>query len=286
MYWDNPNSNTLKVSDIGNYVNFPHMTSTVPEGYNCDPLQPTPILFLGSCDLDGPIDDTNKSWARMLHCSLSEKYGPIPYIALAKMTAGFMSMPRRLLTFCEKFGAPKQVFAVIPRPVSIEVPLLNGEIVSVSNREGFAHYLKKHKRVNELDYDLLIAASSFATSQFKNEFYQLYQFEQSATFLKLICQCYEIEFNWTLNLSSSAIPYYEKFFTTFMENCSFMNSTFRGLGLAKDFSFDGSMGNQSQYEIFKVFSSKQRRTEDTLSILDLNLKTAKAKTDVTQWAMS
>lgn len=285
MYWNNSNSNTLTVSDIGNYINFPHMISTIPEGYNCDTLQNTSVLFVGSCDLDGPINDTMQSWARLLHSDMKLKYGNLPYIALAKMTAGFISVPRRLLTFCEKYGAPEQLFMVVPRPVAIEIPILSGELVSVSNRASFPNYLLKHERINSDDHALLISASNFCQSQMKNDNYQIYQFEQTASFINLICKHYNIKLKWTLNLSASAIAYYNKFFIPFMENCPYMMESFAGAALAKDFSFDGSMGNESQYEIYKVFAGNSRNTSDVLAILHRNLTTAQEKTSVIQQSM-
>ena len=147
MYWNSLNSNTLTVSNVGGYISYPHMASTIPEGYNCDPLQPATALFLGSCDLDGPIKDTNKSWARQVYADLRLRGMTPPYIALAKMTAGFMSFPRRLLTFCEHHGPPKLVYAVIPRPVAIEVPISTGEIVSLSDKEMFINWLKRHEKI-------------------------------------------------------------------------------------------------------------------------------------------
>jgi hypothetical protein len=231
------------------------MIPTTDEGYNCDTLQHTKILFVGSCDLDGPIDDTNKSWARLLHSELIQNTDPTPYIALAKMTAGFMSMPRRILTYCEKFGPPEQIYAVVPRPVSIEIPISNGKIVSVSNREGLVHWLQTHNKLTESDYTLLMAASVFAQSQMQNFNYQVYQFEQSAAFIKVICKLYDIQFNWTINLSSSAIPYYSKYLLTCLNSSQFMKDTFKGVALAADFSFDGSMGNKSQLQIYNLFKS-------------------------------
>lgn len=287
MYWDNTNSNTLKISDIGHYTNFPHMTSTIPEGYNCDPLQHTPILFMGSCDLDGPTTNTDECWARLLHTHIVNNNAPIPYIALAKMTAGFVSFPRRLLTFCEKYGPPEKLYAVVPRPVAIEIPMLNGELVSISNRESFAQYLLKHNRISNEEHDTLLAASKFCQSQLNNNNYQLYQFEQTASFIQLICKQYNISFQWTLNLSASAIAYYDKFFITFMENNQFMSNTFAGPALAIDFSFDGSMGDTSHHEVFKVFScnTTRYRDTDTISALRQNLITANARTSAIQRSM-
>lgn len=282
MYWDSTHSNTLDVSKVGNYVNYEHMSPTVPEGYNCDPLQPTTVLFMGSCDLDGPINDTRQSWARLLHSHLDSTTGNIPYIALGKMTAGFMSFPRRLNAFCEKYGAPQKLYMVVPRPVAIEIPLYNGSIVSVSNRIGFPNYLLKHGEISNEDHALLSNASQFCQSQLHNEYYQLYQFEETTAFLKLLCKHYNIELKWTLNLSASAIAYYQKYFSTFINSCPYMAETFAGIALAKDFSFDGSMGNLSQHQIFKLFQNPSNDIGQALEILELNLSTAEKLTTSVQ----
>lgn len=290
MYWNTTKSNTLNISDIGHYVNFEHMRPTNSDGYHCDELQKSPIIFLGSCDLDGPISDTNLCWARQLYEHFSVNYENLPYIALGKITAGLMSMPRRLLTYCEKFGPPERVFAVIPRAVSTEIPLTNGEIVSVSNREGLVHYLAKHNKisVDDQDFNYLMASSKFSQSLFNNFNYQVYQFEQQSSFLKLICERYNIEFRWTMNLSSSAIPYFDRYFDIFMDSCTFMKNTFVGVGLAKDFAFDGSMGELSQEEVFNVLKRNIICTDynSLKEIMNQNLNTAVNNTPKHQRAMN
>lgn len=285
MYWDTIDSKVLNVSNIGGYIKHPHMSPTTPEGYHCDPLQHTSVLFMGSCDLDGPIDDTMKCWARLMHSETPE-IAPEPYIALAKMTAGFMSFPKRLLTYCEKFGAPAVVYAVVPRPVAIEIPLSTGEIVSVSNRTMFAHWLHKHGKLNDQDYNSLMAASAFCESQINNFNYQLYQFEQTASFIKVICEKYGIQFRWTVNLSSAAIPYYHRYLIPFLQNMPFMRDTFVGVPTARDFSFDGSMGNDSQYSIQEVFNQHPAYDESsTRFLLDQNMKLAMKQTSAMQRAI-
>lgn len=269
MYWNKTDSNTISVHDSGLYNNYPHMTPTTSEGYNCDKLQSSSILFIGSCDLDGPINDTNQSWARLLHAHLGEG---CPYIALGKMTAGFMSFPRRILTYCERFGPPKKIYAVVPRPVAIEIPLSNGEIASVSNIRTFPNWLLKHKKVTELEHELLLLTSSFCRGHLANKYYQLYKFQEISSFIKVLCKLYNIEFYWTVNLSVSAIVYYHKFLKLFLENSDFMNKTFLGVAEAKDFGFDSSMGNFSQHEVFKIFTKPD--PNNFLITLEKNLLTS------------
>lgn len=286
MYWNDTTSHVLDISTVGGYVKHPHMKPTINEGYNCDTLQPTKVLFMGSCDLDGPISDTNKSWARLLHMHLMHSMGPVPYIALAKMSAGFVSFPRRLFTFCEKYGAPEYLYMVVPRPVAIEIPLSNGQIVSVSNRIGFPNWLQRHNVINEQEYSLLHAASTFCDSQLDNYNYQLYQFEQSASFIKLLCQQYNIKFKWTINLSSSAIPYYAKRLLPFLEHCQYMKSTFIGVARSMDFGFDGSMGDESQYQISNLFiNAGSVDFDDVVFTLNRNVDFALTRTNATQRAV-
>jgi hypothetical protein len=269
MYWDTAECGILDMSKVGRYENYLNMVPTTPEGYTCDELKPSDVVFLGSCDLNGPIEDPSKSWARLLHANLADSLLELPYISLAKSTAGFMSFPRRLITYCEKYGAPKHVYAVVPRPVSVEVPLSEGNVVSVSNRVGFPNYLFKRSALNDLDYSTLREASKFYQSQINNIYYQLYQFEQTASFLSLICRFYNIDFKWTLNLSSSAIAYYNKYLIEFFKHSLFMKQTFVGLASAVDFTFDGSMGEGSQDTVYRLF--KDRPSFDFLN-LEQNLQ--------------
>lgn len=271
MFWNSTDSNTLAIYDAGWYNNHPHMTPTIPEGYNCDPLQSTSILFVGSCDLDGPISDTNKCWARLLHKHLTDEKENTPYIALGKLTAGFMSLPRRILTFCERYGPPKKIYAVVPRPVAIEMPLPNKQLVSVSDRKIFPNWLFKHKKINQEELNLLLDVSGFCERQLDNENYQIYKFEENSSFVKTICKLYGIKFNWTINLCDSSIHYYSKYLNKFLNNSEFMRETFLGVAEAKDFGFDGAMGDLSQYEVFKILSNPNTTNIQTMLNHNLNV---------------
>lgn len=287
MYWSNVDSKIMNISDLYRYSEFPHMTPTIPEGYNSDPFQPTPVMFMGSCDLDGPIKNTNNSWARLLHAHLVREEGkPIPYIALGKVSSGFRAFPRRLLTYCEKYGPPKVLYMGMPRQVNIEIPLSTGQIVGVSNRESYPHWLFNRGKIIKEDLELLLGAVNFCKSQINNDLYQLYLFEETAAFMKIICTYYDIELKWTLNLSAAAIMYYDKFLMQFLEASPFMKRGFVGVATAKDFAFEGSMGDLGHVELCNRFINPDTDYDRTIQTLKANVEFAEAASSIAHRALS
>jgi hypothetical protein len=252
MYWNNTHGNTVDLSALGHYADFDHMTATTPEGYRCDSLQPSPMIFLGSCDMNGPIEDSNRVWSKLLHDKLSLD-NPIPYIALGKVHISFISVVRRLYTFCKKYGPPKQVFIVVPRPAALEIPLYDNTLINLSERNPLPKFLHKFGKIGVDELKMTDQVVNFVKSQSNSTSYHLYQFEHASAFLETICERYGIELRWTPNLSVSAVSYYAEYFPTFMEENDFMRSTCAGIALLEDFAFDGSMGMKSQHRVCELF---------------------------------
>lgn len=263
MYWNSTNDNTLDISDAGYYQRFEHMKATIGEGYRCDPLSKTPVLFLGSCDMSGPLDVADQVWSRKVHASLQKVLGEFPYIGLSRVHTGYAALVRRLYTFCETYGPPRRLFVVLPRPVCMEIPI-RGTLVNVTERERYVKFLYKVNKLTESEFNLCMQAVEFARSHQDNPDYQLYQFEQSSAFLKTLCQAHKIKLQWTPNLSATAVDYYARWIELFLKDNQFMRERCVGVAPVKDFASDGSTGLLTQDSIAETMLSSMRPSLNTL----------------------
>jgi hypothetical protein len=142
VYWNTVTDNTASLSDGQYYADFANMQPTTPEGYRCDFLAASPVLFAGSCDMSGPITDPSLVWSRVLHSKLQQVMDPFPYIGLSRIHTGVMALLRRLSAYCAKYGPPKKLFIVFPRPVCMEIPI-RGTLINVTERSNYVDYLLK-----------------------------------------------------------------------------------------------------------------------------------------------
>jgi len=266
MFWNTTNDNTVDMSIGHYYANIQNMKATTPEGYRCDPLARSPIIFLGSCDMSGPISDPEAVWSKVIYNKMIRVLNPFPYIALSRIHSGVDALIRRLNSYCIKYGPPKKIFLVLPRPVCMEIPI-RGTLVNVTERSNYVDYLMKINRITPEEHTMCMKAVDFARSQQDSVEYQTYQFEKSAAFLKMICDCHKIEMKWTPNLSATAVDYYNRWMEVFLRQVPYMEDTCAGVGEVKDFatSDDGSTGLLTQASIADVLlSSKGLNTLDSI----------------------
>jgi hypothetical protein len=242
------------------------MKASIPEGYACDPLQASPIIFLGSCDMSGPIEKPELIWSRALHREFSERFGAFPYIGLSRVHSGYDALLRRLHSYCKTYGPPKKLFAVIPRPVCVEIPI-RGTLVNVTEREQYLGYLVHINALAPFEYAQCLKAMELARSQQDNPDYQLYHFEKSSAFLESICERYGIELKWTPNVSSTAVDYYYRWLELFLKNCPWMAERFTGVAAVSDFAPDGSTGAETQASIADVLMNNGGAPINTARLL-------------------
>ena len=272
MFWDNVSDNTVDMSVGEYYQKFAaNMKATTPEGYTCDPLAPSPIVFLGSCDMSGPIPDPTGVWSRVMYREFSKTLDPFPYIGLSRVHSAMGAAVRRLYAYCEKFGPPKKVFLVMPRPVCIEIPI-RGTLVNISERNQYPEYLARIGLITQSELESCLKFVEFSRTQKDNPEYHLYRFEEIGAFLKLICERYQIEFSWTPNLAVAAVDYFSRWLPLFLENDSFMAKTCVGVAEVVDFAADASTGQKTQSTIADLFlSSDEPHTMDRIKAqLDAN----------------
>jgi hypothetical protein len=260
MFWNTTNDNTVDMSIGRYYTGVDNMKASTPEGYRCDPLDKSPVVFLGSCDMSGPIIDPEQVWAKVIYNKLSQIYEPFPYIALSRIHSGTDALTRRLNAYCVKYGAPKKIFVVLPRPVCLEIPV-RGTLVNVTERPNYVDYLLKINRITPSEHTMCMKAVEFSRSQQDSVEYQTYQFERIGTMLRLLCRNYDIEMRWTPNLSATAVDYYARWMDVFLRQMSFMADTCAGVGVLRDFATpeDGSTGLLTQASIAEVLMSSDGR---------------------------
>jgi hypothetical protein len=214
---------------------------------------------MGSCDLNGPIISTEQVWAKKLHASLNDP--SMPYIALGRMHTGYMALVRRLHTFCQQYGPPQKLFVVLPRAVAMEMPISDGRLLNISDRYRFPAYLHQHKKITDKDHTMLKGAVEFIRGQSDNERFHRYNFEMCTSFLKLICEKYNIELRWAPNVGVTAVLYYEKFLPLFLEDNPFLLSTCVGVAEVQDLNFDSSIGPNTQQNMCDLFTKERLVTD-------------------------
>lgn len=255
MFWDSIAELSPDPSAVPLYHPFEQMVATTPEGYRCDPLQPTPVLYLGSCDMSGAIAEPGMDWASLLYKYHVAARGDFPFIAMSRLVTGCDAILRRLNAFCQKYGAPEEVYVVLPRVSVQEVTIDGGRVLSVCERVRYANWLHRHGIIDERSKDKATKYMEFARSVRDDGEYQLYHLEHFAMVMSLLQKVYGFKFYWTPNLSSTAIDYYAKWMELFLSNNEFMLRTCVGVGHAVDFTFDGSAGMGSQANMAALFNS-------------------------------
>lgn len=266
MFWNTTNDNTVDMSIGRYYANVDNMKASTPEGYRCDPLDKSPVVFLGSCDMSGPIIDPEKVWAKVIYNKLSQIYEPFPYIALSRIHSGADALLRRLNAYCVKYGPPKRIFVVLPRPVCMEIPV-RGTLVNVTERSNYVDYLLKINKLTPAEHAMCMKAVEFSRSQQDSVEYQTYQFERIATVLQLLCKNYGIQMRWTPNLSATAVDYYNRWMDVFLRQVPYMAKTCAGVGVLRDFATpeDGSTGLLTQESIADVLLSAERNSLESIN---------------------
>ncbi len=268
MFWNTSKDNTVDLV-IGDYYSaFKNMRVTTAEGYRCDPLQSSEVLYLGSCDINGPLDDPEAVWSKLIHTQQGLR---CPYIALSRINTGADAMVRRLTGYCEQFGPPKKLYAVLPRASGIEVPI-KGTLVSIGAHSLFIDYLLKIDRIDEAEHKTLLKAVEFFKTQQDSAEYHLYKFEQSSAMLRMICERYGIELRWTPNISATGNDYFNRWMPLFLREVPWMASTCMGTGQLIDFAQedDNSIGVKTQSSVAAVLQGEKQPVEAILAQLNAN----------------
>jgi uncharacterized membrane-anchored protein YhcB (DUF1043 family) len=181
-------------------------------------------------------------------------------------------MNRRLLAYCETYGAPERIFVVLPRPVCVEIPL-GGKLVNISEREKFIHFLSRNGKITEAEGRVAAKSADYLRAQLDNPDHQLYHFEKCAAMLKLICKAYNIELLWTPNLAASAVIYYGRWLELFLKDNEFMRNTCVGVTKLEELTLDGAAGDKAQTAFAEKLLNNQRYSlEQMVAQTQENLK--------------
>ena len=251
-YWNEVGDSHIRFWSTPAYRGYYRTRSKITDqGYRCDTLQSSDVVYLGTCDLMTSIEEDNARWAELLH---KEKYSDKPLICLGTVASGLPTMVRRLYAYIENFGAPKELYMTVPRFDGYEYVNKSGKCYNVSSRKGSAYFCYDTGLIerNELDTWLLQLESN---KQLRNPFNNQYMLEERFAFIEMICKAHNIKLQWTFNLSDASVVVLYHNISSFEHISEFMKSSFTGLALLEDHVSDRAIGEKTHSNIYEKFKS-------------------------------
>jgi hypothetical protein len=209
-YWQEKTDKHIRLADTDVYKTYPVIARGLNKhGYVDAPLQPTEVLYMGTCDIMSSITDPDRRWCAQFHTALS---GNAPLVSIGSSAAGFPTQIRRLLSFVKNYGPPATLMMTVARPDGLEYVNSRGECYNVNSRIGTPQFLNRRGMLLEQDYrDWCTQTSQFQGFQTAQQF--RYTLEERFSFLETICLAYNIRLQWTFNLSDAAIVMLHRYLT-------------------------------------------------------------------------
>jgi hypothetical protein len=253
-YWEEDDDSHIRFGDTDLYRVRGSLDGKLSsEGYLCEKLQKSNVLYLGSCDVMSSMTDKDKRWSVLLH---KELHADQPFIALGTIGSGFPSMVRRLHSFVKNHGAPKIVYMTIPRFDGYEYVNKSGKCYNVSSRVGSARFSLKTGLVDHIEHNTWQIQLS-ANRQLNNPNNTQYILEERFSFIELLCRAYNTELKWTFNPSDASIVVLKENLQAFEHISEFMKQSFVGLPVIQDQLPDRSIGFGTHWEIYKKFTTNK-----------------------------
>lgn len=274
-YWDEKKDSHIKFWNTEIYESYWSIKSEInDDGYRCDRLQPSNVLYLGTCDIMTNFRNEENRWSKLLHNKL---YQDQPFIAIGSVASGLQTMVRRLYSYIENYNAPRILYITIPRFDSYEFVNSSGNCYSVSTRTGSAHFCRRANLINDEDHIVWMAQLD-ANKKLKNRFNMQYLIEERFAFIETICRLHNIELKWTFNPSDASILMLYENLDGFKNISKFMKNSFVGLPLVKDHVYDRSIGPETHKEIYHKFIDNEKWDYNRLcEIAEHNYKWSFAK---------
>lgn len=253
-YWNETSDTHLKIYKAPPYQACRSIREGVnSEGYVGDLLAKSDVVFLGSCDIMSAWYDTEKQWARQIHKTL---YSSSPFIALGTKSSSVPTMVRRLYSYIQNFGAPKEVYMTLPRFDSYEYVNDEGICYTASTNTLLANLAFKHNIVTQEDYDKWVGRLN-AQKAAQNAHNIRYVLEERFAFIETICKLHNIKLRWTFNPTSLSIEVLYENLACFENITDFMKESFVGIPDIKDMLRDYSIGPETQMEIVNKFMNPE-----------------------------
>ena len=219
------------------------------QGYVGDLLTKSDVVFLGTCDVMSAWYDKDKQWARHIHKTL---YPTSPFIALGTKSSGVPSIIRRLYSYIQNFGAPKEVYITFPRFDNYEYVNDEGLCYTISANHTVAELCRTHNIVTQTDYEKWTGRLN-SQIQSQNSHNIRYMIEERFAFLETICKLHNIKLHWTFNPTSFSIEVLYQNLSCFENITDFMKESFAGIPYCRDLLRDHSIGPETQMEISNKF---------------------------------
>lgn len=262
-YWNEIADSHLKIYKAPPYQECRSIREGInSEGYVGDLLGKSDAIFLGSCDIMSAWYDTDKQWARQLHKKL---YSTSPFIALGTKSSSVPSMVRRLYSYIQNFGAPKEVYMTLPRFDSYEYVNDEGICYTASTNNALANLARKYDIVTEEDYVKWVGRLE-AHKLAQNSYNIQYTLEERFAFIETICKLHDINLHWTFNPTSLSIEVLYQNISCFENITDFMKESFVGIPKIKDMLRDYSIGPETQMEILNKFINPETWNYDNFCV--------------------
>ena len=253
-YWNEKSDSHIRFWNVELYQSYYRLKDQInSEGYRSDMLQPSEVVYLGSCDVMSSIPHGELRWVNLVYRNIHPEQ---PHIVLGTVGSGLPTMVRRLYSYIQNFGAPKHVYMTVPRFDGYEYVNKSGNCYNVSSRIGSAKFCQKTGLINddELDTWLLQLESNKRLRNIHNNQYIL---EERFAFLETICKLHNIQMHWTFNPSDAAILTLHENISLFENISPFMKNSFVGLPQVRDHLVDRTIGIETHKAIYEQFSSSE-----------------------------
>jgi len=253
-YWNEINDSHIHFWDTDLYPSYYRLRDQNNQnGYRGDELQPSEVLYLGTCDIQTNLSNGKDRWSSLHH---EQFYPAQPYIALGTVASGLPTMVRRLYSYIQNFNAPKYVYMTIPRFDGYEFVNKSGNCYNASSRVGSAKFCLRAEFVDKDEFNTWVMQLE-ANRQLNNVHNMQYMIEERFAFIETICKAHNITLKWTFNPSDASIVVLNKNIAVFENISNFMKDSYVGIPIIKDHMFDRSIGVETHKEIFNKFSNPE-----------------------------
>lgn len=259
-YWNEINDSHLPFWKIEAYDSYRRVNDQINEnGYRGSPLQPSKVVYLGTCDIMNLLHGELR-WSIRHH---QDFHSTEPFIALGTVASGVPTMVRRLYAYIQNFGAPEYIYMTIPRFDGYEYVNKSGKCYNVSSRVGSAKFCHRAGMVDDDELDTWMTQLD-ANRKLNNPNNIRYMLEERFAFIETMCKAHNIKLKWTFNLSDASILVLHENLPIFKDLSKFMQDSFVGLAPVIDHLYDRSIGRGTHHEIYRRFTEEYHWDYDKL----------------------
>ena len=260
-YWNEIADSHLQYWNSRESLSYFRLRSEISEeGYRSDKLQPSKVVYVGTCDVMSCLNK-EYTWVNMVHNRL---HSDQPLIALGTLSSGLSSMIRRLYAYIQNFGAPEVVYLTIPRFDSYEFVNKTGKCYSVSSRIGTADFCRSVNMIDDADHIIWLKQLD-DTRELANKNNNRYIVEERFAFLETLCKAYDIRLKWTFNPSDAGIKILYENLEVFRDISDMMQRSFVGMPVVRDHLPNRTIGPETHNEIYLKFINNEHWDFNELS---------------------